>query len=235
MVQKDLEQRTQAIREALREDQPVSILGHTVAVLSRSRFTLQQHGTAWRALVIAHREVTNLDAMRDAERERFEQDIAQAVDALRRVHAVDDATPRLTGDDALLPRLCAIVDDVQVRVDVQTLVGDLREAMGMIRERVYDPLLKTFLDDQGRITDWPNLKRHKRDAQEAVIAYLASKFERDRRYREREVNEVLQTWHTFGDWAMLRRELFEAGYLDREKDGSFYWVDSAHWVRYRNE
>ena len=55
-----------------------------------------------------------------------------------------------------------------------------------------------------------------------AIAYLATKFETGREYREREVNQVLVEWHTFGDWALLRRLLFDWRYMDRESDGSRY-------------
>ncbi len=37
------------------------------------------------------------------------------------------------------------------------------------------------------------------------------------------MNELLLGWHTFGDWALLRRMLFDWGHLDRESDGSRYW------------
>ena len=42
-------------------------------------------------------------------------------------------------------------------------------------------------------------------------------------YTEKEVNAILNRCHTFEDWALLRRELFERGYLNRERDGSTYW------------
>lgn len=85
-----------------------------------------------------------------------------------------------------------------------------------------EPSIATYLDESGRVVGWPS-KRNRRGAQRLVLAYLASKFEHGRDYREREVNEILRAWHTFDDHALLRRELFEAGLLLREKDGSRYW------------
>ena len=82
--------------------------------------------------------------------------------------------------------------------------------------------LKGFVDLQGRLIAYPAPKR--RAAQKAAIAYLANKFEAGRLYSEREVNELLKQWHTFEDWATLRRELFEQGYINRAKDGSSYWA-----------
>ena len=82
--------------------------------------------------------------------------------------------------------------------------------------------LKGFVDVQGRLTAYP--ARNRRAAQKAAIAYLASKFETGREYNERQVTDLLKQWHTFEDWATLRRELFEQGYINRAKDGTVYWA-----------
>lgn len=82
--------------------------------------------------------------------------------------------------------------------------------------------LAGYLDDEGRVTRWPT-RKNKSD-QDLVLAYLATFFEPDKSYNEREVNELLKQQHTFEDWAMLRRELFSRGHVNREKDGSAYWV-----------
>mgnify|MGYP005844016439 CR=1 FL=1 len=82
-------------------------------------------------------------------------------------------------------------------------------------------LLPTYLDTEGRVTCWPS--RQRRAAQRAVLDYLAARFEPGREYTEREVNDLLRSRHTFDDWALLRRELFEQGYLNRARDGSVYW------------
>ncbi len=81
--------------------------------------------------------------------------------------------------------------------------------------------LSNHMDAQGRLIGWPARKR--KDLQKLALEYLASKFETGRVYTEKEVTMLLAQWHTFEDWAMLRRELFEQGYLNREKDGSRYW------------
>lgn len=83
-------------------------------------------------------------------------------------------------------------------------------------------VLPHYLDDAGRVTRWPG-KRYLKAVKPQILDYLAGKFDADRRYTEREVNDTLNMWHTFGDWALLRRELFMHGYLRRLKDGSAYW------------
>ncbi len=75
-----------------------------------------------------------------------------------------------------------------------------------------------FIDGAGKVRQWPT----KHSDKALVVAYLATKFEAARSYTEPEINEILKNWHTFGDWPLLRRELYEQGYLDRAKDGSNY-------------
>ena len=78
--------------------------------------------------------------------------------------------------------------------------------------------LYRFLDREDHVMAWP--KKHQ--DKELVITYLATKFEYGKTYHEREVNEVLKQWHTFSDWPLLRRELFERGFLERNKSGTEY-------------
>ena len=80
--------------------------------------------------------------------------------------------------------------------------------------------LRPFLDDEGRLAQWPG----KQKTQRIAVAYLTTKFEPGRIYNEKQVNELLNDWHTFEDWALLRRVMFDWAYLDRESDGSKYWV-----------
>jgi|GEM_PF-1282844 len=79
---------------------------------------------------------------------------------------------------------------------------------------------KQYYDADGRIIHWP--RRKNRKYQLDILRYLLTKFELDRTYTEMETNDILRAWHTFEDWAMLRRELFVLGWMDRELDGSNY-------------
>lgn len=78
--------------------------------------------------------------------------------------------------------------------------------------------LAPFLDREGRLRHWPTRPAKRRLA----LRYLAKKFEPERNYTERDVNELLTAWHTFGDHALLRRDLCDAGLLTRNADGSRY-------------
>lgn len=82
--------------------------------------------------------------------------------------------------------------------------------------------LKHHIDEQGRLKEWPS-PRSKKGLQRIALQYLASKFETGVFYTEKEVNAILRQFHTFEDPALLRRELYDKGYFDRELNGSKYW------------
>lgn len=55
-----------------------------------------------------------------------------------------------------------------------------------------------------------------------ILDWLGTKFERDVKYTEREVNDILLKHHE--DFASIRRDLVDFGYLRRERGGGKYWV-----------
>ena len=81
--------------------------------------------------------------------------------------------------------------------------------------------LKNFLDEDGKLKAYPTKKKGKI----LSLFYLASKFEKGKLYSEKEVNEILRKWHTFEDWAMLRRNLYDHWFIKREPDGSVYQLE----------
>ncbi len=83
----------------------------------------------------------------------------------------------------------------------------------------FPPELKHFVDEEGRLKQWP--AKHK--LQLLAIPALAEVIPPGQRFTERELNDLLNAHHAFGDAAMLRRFLCDLGYLARERDGSAYW------------
>lgn len=79
--------------------------------------------------------------------------------------------------------------------------------------------INRFLDDNMKIKVWPA----KRDMKIAVLTYLSEKFDTGVLYKEKEVNEIINNWHTFGDFFLLRRGLIDMKYLSRTRDGLQYW------------
>lgn len=70
----------------------------------------------------------------------------------------------------------------------------------------------------GRLTRFPS--KEKRWL--AILRWLATRFEPGRRYSEREVNAILTDVHA--DYASLRRNLVEFGFMRRERGGGDYWL-----------
>jgi hypothetical protein len=82
-------------------------------------------------------------------------------------------------------------------------------------------IVSRFLED-GKIKQLPVKETYRR----YVLQYLASKFEAETEYTEGRVNAIIDEWHTFGDYFLLRRELINSGLMKRLPDGSKYWRES---------
>jgi hypothetical protein len=80
-------------------------------------------------------------------------------------------------------------------------------------------MIDVFLDETGKIKAWPSKSIKKME----VLKYLATKFEIDKMYTEKEVNEIITNNHTFNDYFLLRRELIDHKLLNRTPNGAQYW------------
>lgn len=74
--------------------------------------------------------------------------------------------------------------------------------------------------ENGPLSTFPTKEKRKI----AILRQLAGRFDPNRKYTEKEVNGILCT--AFHDHVTLRRNLIEYGFLDRDPDGSSYWVKS---------
>ena len=83
--------------------------------------------------------------------------------------------------------------------------------------------IKGFIDSAGRLTAFPAKRKKKLHA----LVFLAQKFQPGRIYSEKEVNELLCSWHTFNDPATLRRELYNHRFLDRDPHGREYHLEET--------
>jgi len=81
--------------------------------------------------------------------------------------------------------------------------------------------ISKLLNEDGKVLRWPKKKEEKL----AVLMYLNGKFEEGREYTEKEVNQLIDKWHCFKDYALLRREMFDNYLLERTKDGKKYWIE----------
>jgi hypothetical protein len=76
-------------------------------------------------------------------------------------------------------------------------------------------------DDSGRLVRLPN----KLSVQQMTMWALWTQFAANRKYTEKEVNAIVNAFHTFGDQATLRRELVNMKLLGRKSDCSEYWKE----------
>lgn len=85
-------------------------------------------------------------------------------------------------------------------------------------------LLKQYLPNGlgGPLSSFPRKEKRKI----AVLRHIASFFEGGMKYAEKEVNERLQRFWS-NDYVTLRRYLIQYGFLDREEDGSVYWLKES--------
>ncbi len=79
----------------------------------------------------------------------------------------------------------------------------------------------TQFDEHGRLARWP----YKFAVQRLAMWGLWLRFDSGRTYTEREVNEILKAWTTYGDHVTPRRELVEMKLLGRKPDCSAYWKE----------
>ncbi len=78
-------------------------------------------------------------------------------------------------------------------------------------------VLATYLNADGTIQQIP----FQATKLKVILQYLIAAFEPGMNYTEKEVNAILRRFHE--DTAGLRRDLVDAGLMDRESDGSRYW------------
>lgn len=80
-----------------------------------------------------------------------------------------------------------------------------------------DKVIRHF-DAQGRMVRWPSKTNH----QDLCLWVIWSRIPATERLSEKELNEHIIDAHLFGDHAILRRSLVDAGMLARTPDGRVY-------------
>jgi hypothetical protein len=100
--------------------------------------------------------------------------------------------------------------------EMEAMIGYMAE-----QPKNYDrtnAIMVRFLDGE-QIGQLPTKDTHRN----LILKYLAAKFEIGKEYTEGQVNAVIDEWHTFGDYFVLRRGLIDSGLLMRLPNGSKYW------------
>ena len=100
-------------------------------------------------------------------------------------------------------------DEPDAPADLSTLTPTVRKAL-------------LQFDAAGRLVRLPS----KLSVQQMVVWSLWTRFVVRRKYTEKEVNQILNAHHSFGDPATLRRELVNMGLMGRKSDCSQYWKEA---------
>lgn len=82
-------------------------------------------------------------------------------------------------------------------------------------------ILNGYINEDGKLDRMPGKKQKKK--LEAMLNYLAIKFEFGKKYSEIQVNEIINKETAFKDPATLRRLMWGSGLLERTVDGTEYW------------
>ncbi|WP_017691084.1 DUF2087 domain-containing protein [Paenibacillus sp. PAMC 26794] len=91
-----------------------------------------------------------------------------------------------------------------------------------ITEQDREKVLNKYFPEgtSGPLTTFHMQQKHKY----IVLIEIAKRFETERKYSEKQVNELLKEVHD--DYVEIRRYLIDYGLLEREPDGSQYWLGS---------
>ena len=83
----------------------------------------------------------------------------------------------------------------------------------------YSKMADNYFDNTGLLKQYPA----KKPVREIVLQCFADLFEYGRDYSEKEVNQIIREHIAFSDIELIRRELIEYAFLNRERNGSRYW------------
>lgn len=97
-----------------------------------------------------------------------------------------------------------------------TMIDDRYAITEEENRKILNKYFKEGLD--GPLSEFPLKEKRK----VAVLTQLAKRFDPNKKYTEKEVNEILKA--AYDDYVTLRRYLIEYGFMDRHRDGSLYWV-----------
>jgi hypothetical protein len=86
-----------------------------------------------------------------------------------------------------------------------------------------DRVVRNYLTPEGRLKAFPAQRKKRR----AILVWLVRQFEEERRYRESEVNEIIERRHH--DREIFRRELIGYQMMAR-KDGVYWRLPEADWL-----
>ena len=123
----------------------------------------------------------------------------------------------------IMELLARVTDDKKMPVKPHATATMVDSRYDVVEEDRLKILEKYFPDGlDGRLTTFYTKEKNKI----IILSELIKRFEPMRRYKEKEVDAMLKGVYE-EDYVLIRRYLIQYGFLDREKDGSVYWVKES--------
>lgn len=97
-----------------------------------------------------------------------------------------------------------------------TMVAERYNITAEEKEKIINTYFKS--EDNAALVNFPSKEKKKI----VILQEVVKNFQVNKKYTEKEVNDVLK--EIYDDFTTLRRYLFEYGFMDRDKDCSYYWV-----------
>lgn len=88
--------------------------------------------------------------------------------------------------------------------------------------QIYHKKLDNYYDSDGRLLQYPS----KRPMRIIALIKITEQMDANRKYTEKEVNEIIRLHIAFSDIELIRREMYQYQLIGRLRDGSEYWVEN---------
>lgn len=88
--------------------------------------------------------------------------------------------------------------------------------------QIYNKKLDNYYDSNGRLIQYPS----KRPMRILALIKITEQMDTNRKYTEKEINEMIRSHIAFNDIELIRREMYQYKLLGRLRDGSEYWVET---------
>lgn len=108
----------------------------------------------------------------------------------------------------------------------QETISSLRRERICMNKEDYEKKLFNYYDTDGKLIQYPS----KKPMRVLALLKIAAQFQKEQKYTEKQVNEIIRSEIAFSDIELIRREMYQYKILGRLKDGSQYWLE-ADWEK----
>ncbi|CAG7618407.1 hypothetical protein PAESOLCIP111_02112 [Paenibacillus solanacearum] len=182
-----------------------------------------EHGSMFDYLLTLDKKKTGLSELQRQLLQLFHEGVSDA-DIVRRTGAGSASTIRnhrfvLREKEKQAKLFLALMELLQEKADAETdRAAKSKPGKGQPQLREALPGHAPAEAPDEPLRQWPSKESKRKEITES----LQRRFERGTVYTEPEVNAILE--RAWPDYAVLRRYMVEYGYLQREDDGSAYWL-----------